>query len=326
MRLYKYHGAGNDFLIADGRDKSIALSAGQIQALCNRHTGIGADGMMILQRSAEHDFRMLYYNSDGSGGMMCGNGGRCIVAFAADLGYDHFTFEAPDGIHEAEIYDPSDPQIAALVDAASESPGQHIPIADNGKRFTPFSSEPRIVRLKMRDVLNAVPYGRLDISAPDADWFLNTGTRHIVRFVDNAENVDVVKDGRKLRYDGRFAPDGVNVNFVEAHASETVDGPYSITVRTYEKGVENETLACGTGIVASALANHLRLHANAQYPECRCGHCTCLVQARIAKLSVSFDVAADSHLTVPDDKSALPLFSNIWLTGPAAFIGAVETP
>lgn len=150
---------------------------------------------------------------------MCGNGGRCIVAFAADLGFRSFDFEAPDGPHSAELI--------------------------SGKA-RPFSHEARIVRLKMKDVSSAAAYE----NGPDGepDLFLDTGTRHAVRFVDNVNDIDVVGEGRVLRYSPDFAPVGANVNFVQVNA----DG--SITVRTYEKGVEDETLACGTGIVASAMA------------------------------------------------------------------------
>ena len=103
MKFYKYQGAGNDFLIADNRDGSVQLTTAQIAALCDRRYGVGADGLMLLESSNEYDFRMVYYNSDGSGGMMCGNGGRCIVAFAADMGLNHFDFDAADGFHTAQI-------------------------------------------------------------------------------------------------------------------------------------------------------------------------------------------------------------------------------
>ena len=246
MVFYKYHGAGNDFLIADGRDESIDLTAQQIASVCDRHTGVGADGVMVLERDPELDFRMRYYNSDGSGGMMCGNGGRCIVAFAADLGFTHFSFNAPDGQHIAELI-----------------PGTEVPAA--------FSKTQRVVRLKMRDVSGAVPYG--------TDWFLDTGTRHLVHFVDNVADYDVTGNGRRLRHDPRFAPQGVNVNFVQVN----VPGQ-EITVRTFEKGVEDETLACGTGIVASSLATWLATRlATRQSTSCDdLGSCQITVHARIS--------------------------------------------
>lgn len=280
MTFYKYHGAGNDFLVADGRSSRIDLSSAGIAALCDRHTGFGADGVMILSESEGHDFRMDYYNSDGSGGMMCGNGGRCIVAFAADLGFRSFYFEAPDGPHSAELL---------------------------SGEARPFSHEARIVRLKMKDVSSAAAYE----NGPDRepDLFLDTGTRHAVRFVDNVNDIDVVGEGRVLRYSPDFAPVGANVNFVQDNA----DG--SITVRTYEKGVEDETLACGTGIVASAMATWIAHKRHEQ------GKIVSIpVHARISDLSVSFrpsDVACES--SAPASFSA----SDVYLTGPAVFVGKV---
>lgn len=273
MVFYKYHGAGNDFLIADGRDKNIDLTAQQIASVCDRHTGVGADGVMVLERDPELDFRMRYYNSDGSGGMMCGNGGRCVVAFAADLGFTHFSFNAPDGQHIAELISGTEASAA-------------------------FSKTPRVVRLKMRDVSDAVPYG--------ADWFLDTGTRHLVRFVDNVADYDVTGEGRRLRHDPRFAPQGVNVNFVQVN----VPGQ-EITVRTFEKGVEDETLACGTGMVASSLATWLSAPSGDRTP------CQITVHARISDLSVTF---TPSLHPAPSASR----FTDIWLQGPAAFICRVE--
>lgn len=290
MIFYKYHGAGNDFLIADGRNENIELSAEQISALCERHTGIGADGVMILEKSDSVDFRMRYYNSDGSGGMMCGNGGRCIVAFAADLGYSHFDFEAPDGLHTAQILDFGD----GLEESVAEG-------------SIGFRTKPKTVRLKMRDVNEVVRYGD--------DWFLNTGTRHLVRFVEDMCSCDVVRMGRELRYDDRFAPEGVNVNFVQKCAKNV------IRLRTYEKGVEDETLACGTGIVASSLASWFV--DNAVSRDCHgqsesidvCAAVKVDVHARIADLSVEFTPSL----------SQSPSFcaSNVWLTGPATYVGRI---
>ena len=211
---------------------------------------------------------------------MCGNGGRCIVAFAADLGFRSFYFEAPDGPHSAELL---------------------------SGEARPFSHEARIVRLKMKDVSSAAAYE----NGPDRepDLFLDTGTRHAVRFVDNVNDIDVVGEGRVLRYSPDFAPVGANVNFVQDNA----DG--SITVRTYEKGVEDETLACGTGIVASAMATWIAHKRHEQ------GKIVSIpVHARISDLSVSFrpsDVACES--SAPASFSA----SDVYLTGPAVFVGKV---
>ena len=212
---------------------------------------------------------------------MCGNGGRCIVAFAADLGFTHFSFNAPDGQHIAELI-----------------PGTEVPAA--------FSKTQRVVRLKMRDVSGAVPYG--------TDWFLDTGTRHLVHFVDNVADYDVTGNGRRLRHDPRFAPQGVNVNFVQVN----VPGQ-EITVRTFEKGVEDETLACGTGIVASSLATWLATRlATRQSTSCDdLGPCQITVHARISDLSVTFTPSLH-----PDPSASR--FTDIWLQGPAAFICRVE--
>lgn len=299
MNFYKYHGAGNDFLIADGRDIDIDLSAGQIARLCERHTGIGADGVMVLERSSDADFRMRYYNSDGSGGMMCGNGGRCIVAFAADLGYGNFVFEAPDGQHVAELEN--------SVEA--------------------FSVEPRIVRLKMKDVQGAALYeNKTDVMFPDV--FLDTGTRHLVHFVEDVGECDVVGAGRSLRYDPRFAPQGVNVNFVRVN-DFLPDGNLDIDVRTYEKGVEDETLACGTGIVASSIASWIRGVLGGCDRSSGPVEVCARVHAKIADLKVDFVPRLDGALchekTDFQGNETLPFTAdNVWLQGPAVFVAKIE--
>lgn len=321
MTFYKYHGAGNDFLLADGRNENVELSAEQISALCERHTGIGADGVMVLEKSDSVDFKMRYYNSDGSGGMMCGNGGRCIVAFAADLGYSHFDFEAPDGLHTAQILDLGQnhgegPEASATKFQTESDESMSSSCLAGGS--TCFQIKSRIVRLKMRDVDEVVRYGD--------DWFLNTGTRHLVRFVEDVSSYDVVGQGRELRYDERFAPEGVNVNFVQRCAENV------IRLRTYEKGVEDETLACGTGIVASSLASWFVDNAvygegqsrfgvadpdNGQAEVIDAGAAVKIdVHARIADLSVEFtpSVAPSSSF----------LASNVWLTGPAKYVGRID--
>lgn len=299
MTFYKYHGAGNDFLIADGRDIDIDLSAGQIARLCERHTGIGADGVMVLERSSDADFRMRYYNSDGSGGMMCGNGGRCIVAFAADLGYESFVFEAPDGPHVAELEN--------TVEA--------------------FSSEPRIVRLKMKDVQGAALYEN-KTGAMFPDVFLDTGTRHLVHFVEDVGECDVVGAGRSLRYDTRFAPQGVNVNFVRVN-DFLPDGNLDIDVRTYEKGVEDETLACGTGIVASSMASWIRGVLGGCGRSSGPVEVSARVHARIADLKVNFvprlDGVSCHDKTGLRGNETLPFTAdNVWLQGPAVFVARIE--
>ena len=208
----KYEGAGNDFILIDDREELFSADARLIAALCDRHFGIGADGLMTLRRSVEMDCSMRYYNADGSPGEMCGNGGRCFALFAHHLGIggDIKRFDSTDGIHEARM------------------------LRIDGLRST--------VELGMIDVER--------IDRGDGYWFLDTGVPHYVEFTDDLEAVDVIGRGRRIRYDKRFAK-GTNVNFVK------VVGPGHIAVRTYERGVEDETLACGTGSTAAALVTHL---------------------------------------------------------------------
>lgn len=297
LQLFKYSGAGNDFIVlADGFPEAVSgydapalpdgpdscRSADTIRRLCDRRTGfraadgrIGADGLMILSRlpqaAGAPDFRMEYYNSDGSGGMMCGNGGRCITAFADFLGLKPangkaFLFEAPDGLHTGEI------------------------LAREGRRCT--------VRLRMIDAFG--------LRRVLGGWFMNTGTRHFVRFTGDVEAVDIAKEGAELRWNQEFAPEGANVNFV----SRLPDG--SLKIRTFEKGVEAETLACGTGITASAIAAWyegippLRLDGRrAEY----------LLHACTDGLSVSF-IPTNSVCGKDSDIAA----SDVYLTGPAEMI------
>lgn len=212
--MFKYSGAGNTFVVLDGLEKDVSSYRlpGAIRDICREN---GTDGLMILSCSESADFRMEFFNPDGSTGMMCGNGGRCIVAFAKFLGIepasgDEYVFEAADGIHKARI------------------------IEQNGH----LSS----VRLRMSDPR--------DLRKLGGGWFVNTGARHFVLYTEDVEAVDVEADGKKIRWSEAFAPEGVNVDFVQ----RMPDG--SIKVRTFEKGVERETLACGTGAVASAVVTN----------------------------------------------------------------------
>lgn len=298
QRFSKYHGAGNDFLIADNRDGHLSLSEEVIRHLCDRHTGFGADGVMLLESGSGKDFNMVYFNPDGSGGMMCGNGGRCIVAFAADCGAvspdSTIVFDAADGEHIASI-------------------------PENGMKGE------KTVRLKMKDVSGITAY-------PEEDgFFLDTGTRHYVKFVSGLADYPVLSEGPVLRHDSRFAPVGTNVNFVEvagcpASTVRTIctakgdsstleaEGQAStvLSIRTFEKGVEYETLACGTGIVASAMASFVR----GVPPSRTAGETVAYsVRAAIADLSVEF---------VPHRDNGLFCASDVYLTGPACFVGYVE--
>ena len=216
-----YDGAGNLFRMVDGRDGAPLPS---IPGLCLCE-GVRTDGAIVLTRplTADSDFGMQYYNADGSGGMMCGNGGRCIVAFARDLGIrpkavdGRFRFDAPDGPHWGEI----------LSDGAAD----------------------KQVRLTLSDVTVYYP-----VAQPEG-WFLNTGCRHFVAFLEDEaalRALDIETAGPALRYDPAFAPEGVNVDFA------VLRGDGSLAVRTVEKGVEAETRACGTGIVAASVAVAIR--------------------------------------------------------------------
>ena len=209
--IFKFSGAGNDFVVVDGRLGGVDdfRRTERITQLCKEYR---TDGLMILDTAPGVDFSMEFFNPDGTGGMMCGNGGRCIVAFADYLGLKPasadgiWRFLAPDGLHEAQI----------------------------------LAKDPVwTVRLKMIDVK--------EVTSMMDGYFLNTGTRHFVKFVKDIEGIDMEKEGPELRWDEAFQPEGANANFVEMRA----DG---LHVRTFEKGVEAETLACGTGLTASAIA------------------------------------------------------------------------
>lgn len=256
MNFYKYQGTGNDFIILDNRNWSYtALTLERIKFLCDRHFGLGADGLMLLNTKAGYDFEMRYYNSDGRESSMCGNGGRCLVKFAYDMGIHKsaYRFQAIDGIHEAEIDDD-------------------------------------IVSLKMKDVR--------EISDYHGDSILDTGSPHYVKIVSDVMDYDVFRKGMDIRYSPDFVKEGINVNFVEQKKSD------EIIVRTYERGVEDETLSCGTGVTASALVCYHN----------ECGYNDVTVITKGGKLTVKFDRRPDNS------------FENIWLCGPAVkvFEGAVE--
>ncbi len=205
IRFSKYHGTGNDFILIDNRNDKIELTKDQVAHLCHRRFGIGADGLMLLENETGYDFRMVYYNADGGESTMCGNGGRCIVAFAKRLNIiqDNARFVAIDGPHEAVIHPGGD------------------------------------VSLHMQDVQGITRY------ADHAT--LNTGSPHYVLWTDDLEHADVFTTGRNIRNREAFQPGGINVNFVKK-----LDN--GLAVRTYERGVEDETWSCGTGVTAAAIA------------------------------------------------------------------------
>lgn len=211
MQFWKYHGAGNDFILIDGR-KEWPFEASHyelVAQLCHRRFGIGADGLMVLTHHPSSDFEMHYYNSDGRPSSMCGNGGRCIVAFASALGISPaspdglYRFMAVDGLHRALIL-------------------------DDGQ-----------VKLEMLDVSQ--------VERNNDDYILDTGSPHYVRIVDDVDDIDIVPEAHQIRYGERFSDEGINVNFVQL-----VD-ECSLSIRTYERGVEAETYACGTGVVAASV-------------------------------------------------------------------------
>ncbi|MCX6306443.1 MAG: diaminopimelate epimerase [Bacteroidetes bacterium] len=248
----KYHGTGNDFIIIDNRLIHWKPTTAEVAFLCDRHTGIGADGLMLLSAMRGFDFAMAYYNSDGNESTMCGNGGRCMTAFANSLGIigSEAHFWAVDGVHQAEI-------------ASNRGTG--------------------IYRIQMKDSRIGKIY--------DDGYFLDTGSPHFVRYVHDAAATDVFNTGTACRHDPRFSPGGTNVDFVEIQD----DGLF---VRSFERGVENETLSCGTGVTASALVNAFRNPANPGFYH---------IKTLGGPLMVSFVQDGDQ-------------FTGIWLEGAAKFV------
>lgn len=263
IRFSKYHGTGNDFIMIDNRSSVLRTSVKTndlIAHLCHRRFGIGADGLILINSSHKADFEMIYFNSDGREGSMCGNGGRCAVSFANSLGIikDKTIFTATDGIHEAEILKKE--------------------------------KESTEVSLKMQDVKGIEKHNNF--------YLLNTGSPHYVCFRKNVKELDILNEGRRIRYSKDFAENGINVNFAEVADD-------SIFVRTYERGVEDETLSCGTGSTATAIAASLAGLCNS--------NTFCNIKTLGGNLTVKFQKISDTE------------FDNVWLEGPAvcAFKGEV---
>ncbi len=214
LRFTKMNGAGNDFVLLDNRQGEISLTSAQIAQLCDRHRGVGADGVLLLEPPANGaDFRMRYYNADGGEAEMCGNGARCFARYAnrAAGPLNQLTFETPAGVIGATL---------------------------EGELVTLQMSDPQDLRLGLE-----VPVGGEKFAA----GYVDSGVPHVSVRVARIDDIDVRTVGSALRHHPMFAPRGANANFVEQR------GPHAIAIRTYERGVEDETLACGTGVVATAL-------------------------------------------------------------------------
>lgn len=257
IEFYKYQGTGNDFVMIDNRQEFFPKDNIQLIAhLCDRRFGIGGDGLILLENDTDTDFKMVYYNSDGNQSSMCGNGGRCLVAFAKKLNViqNTTTFIATDGLH-------------------------HATVADDG-----------IVSLQMIDVA--------EVKITPDYVFMNTGSPHHVQMVDDLEHYNVKENGARIRYGELYGKAGSNINFVKKINDTT------FSLRTYERGVEDETLACGTGATAVAIA----MNAIGQTSETSIN-----LNVEGGKLAVSFD-KKDGQ------------FTNVFLKGPAEFVfkGSVE--
>lgn len=261
VHFTKMSGAGNDFIMIDNRTQHYTFSEAQIAKWCKRGSGIGADGLILLERSDDYDFSMRYYNADGKLGSMCGNGGRCITRFAHHAGIKktQFTFEANGNIYHSEI----------------------LPNAQVKLQLTP----PKAFRDKFL------------VEGYDA-YFVDTGSPHVVIFTDDLEHVDVYGEGKKIRSNAVEFPNGTNVNFLNVIA------PDAIRIRTFERGVEQETLACGTGCVASAIISY------------RLG--------KITSRKITLYVQSGEHVQVEFDEA----FEQVYLIGSAeiVFEGRVEIP
>jgi diaminopimelate epimerase len=251
--FHKFHGSGNDFIMIDDRNRSFPADSETIRQMCDRHFGIGADGLILLRLREGVDFDMIYFNSDGEESTMCGNGGRCIAAFAdfLSLAGREMRFQAADGIHVAEI------------------------TGAQGNQWN--------VRLRMSDVNS--------LTATSTEYRLDTGSPHLVLFRKDVASLHVREEGHLIRYSDRFKSEGININFVQSTDNE-------LFVRTYERGVESETLSCGTGVTASALAwAHKSGHPGG----------TLNVRTSGGNLKVSFQPSGQG-------------FEHIWLEGPAMHV------
>lgn len=261
IHFHKYQATGNDFVLIDNRSGNYSFTKEQIEKICDRRFGIGADGLMLIEKHPTLDFNLVYYNSDGSQSL-CGNGSRAAVIMASSLGLlnVHTEFNAYDGPHQAELLNSG------------------------------------IVKLKMNDVTTVKKNGD--------DYFINTGSPHYLKFVADVKIHPVVEEGKNIRYSQNYAPKGTNVNFIQLLENNT------IFVRTYEKGVEDETLSCGTGVTAAALAASFHGYTSPVQ-----------VKVRGGELSVEFK---SGQAGLPTGQAGT--FQDIFLVGPAkmVFEGTLE--
>jgi len=278
LRFTKMNGAGNDFILIDNRAGDVHLDRTQVAHLCDRHRGIGADGILLLEKTANHaDFRMRYFNADGGEAEMCGNGARCFARFANKVAgaQAKISFETPAGVISAQLV---------------------------GNLVTLQMTEPTDLRLDLELDVEAAPrrpsWEQSATGASRLLQFINSGVPHVVIPVPRVDDVDVRREGSAIRYHKMFSPKGANVNFIEKR------GQKKIAVRTYERGVEDETLACGTGIVASALIFAATENTNGPIA---------VIARGGDELQVGFEKIGKQ-------------FRNVTLTGPAEFVfeGAIE--
>ncbi len=248
LHFFKYQATGNDFVLVDNRTLNHTFSIDQIKKICNRRFGVGSDGLILIEDDVKSDFKMIYYNSDGSQSL-CGNGSRSAIDFAKHLGIisSQTRFSAFDGLHEG------------------------------------FFQADGLIKLQMANVNGVKNMGN--------DYFINTGSPHVVKFVDELRNYPVVKEGRLIRHSENFKPEGTNANFAELKNNNT------LAVRTYERGVEDETFSCGTGVTAVALAASFHGYSSPVSIEVAGG-----------KLSVEFKI------------SQTDTFEDIFLIGPAKMV------
>jgi diaminopimelate epimerase len=247
----KYQGTGNDFILIDNRTPLLSPDNFELIAkLCDRRFGIGGDGLILLQEKKGFDFHMVYFNADGKESSMCGNGGRCIVAFAKKLGLieTDCVFDAIDGRHEAKI------------------------------------DEHNYVQLKMKDIAT--------YETDEEAYIMDTGSPHYVIFVEDIDDINVYENGRAIRYSEPFRKNGINVNFVE----KTENG---LIVATYERGVEDETFSCGTGVTAAAISYHLNQNLTT--------HTRVPIQTKGGNLEVHFSPTENG-------------FEDVWLCGPGSLV------